>query len=432
MTQAPSLRRQLALTLSLAVIAVWLLVIGITAFAVREEMDEVFDSAQRALAGRILSLSMAELSGGLVAVPVAPHRTYLNYVVRGADGRIMLQSQDGVEALFPGGPIDGFRDTDDQRIFSLTAQGITVEIAEPLAERGEAVRQTIAALMFPVFLLVPLSVAAVVITVRRALRPVDRLRSEVEARDGADLRPVTVQGLPQELAVIATEVNAMLGRLTRTLEAERAFTSNSAHELRTPIAASLAQTQLLILEAPPGPLSDRAQIIEGELRRLARLAEKLLQLARAEGGGSLQVQNMTPFVQAVVDDFWRGSLADRLQLTVPPDPVVALIDPDALAILMRNLIENADRHGAPGGKIMVALHEGGRLTVVNEGPVVAPAALARLTRRFQRGTASVSGAGLGLSIASTIAQAGGGALELFSPARGRNQGFEVEFRPATR
>lgn len=434
-----SLRWRLALGLLGGLMVLSLLVFTAAAIVVREELDEVYDSAMEQTAGRILALVVAEMGvpEQMLAPKVArtqPQEDYLHYVVRGPKGRIVRHSDGTDLALFADGPVAGFRKAQDYRIYSpgpMTG-GYTVELAEPLSYRREATNEATRALFFPIFLLIPFGLSGLVLFVRRAMRPIDRLRDEVTARNGADLSPVSEAGLPQELAGIAAEVNNLLARLTATLEAERAFTTNSAHELRTPIAASLAQTQRLIAEAPPGPLADRARTIEGQLQRLARLSEKLLQLARVEGGGVLvaQKQDVTPFVAAVIEDFRRSGLGDRLHLALPDSAALTRIDPDACAILLRNLIENAERHGSVLGKVEVTLMADGGLRVVNDGPVVAPDTLARLHRRFERGAGAGQGSGLGLAIADTIARNAGGQLRLFSPAQGRTAGFEAEFLPA--
>ena len=93
--------------------------------------------------------------------------------------------------------------------------------------------------------------------------------------------------LPSEIAPIADAVDRLIARLRQALEAERSFTGNSAHELRTPIAAALAQTQRLLAEMPDNAIRERARTVELALRELSRLSEKLLQLAKAEGGGLL-------------------------------------------------------------------------------------------------------------------------------------------------
>ena len=119
------------------------------------------------------------------------------------------------------------------------------------------------------------------------MRSVEHLRDQIEARGGGDLSPGSATDLPIEISPIAKAVNLSMDRLRHVLDAERSFAANSAHELRTPVAAALAQTQRLIAEAPAGPLTKRAVKIEASLHHLTKLSAKLLQLAKAEGGGLL-------------------------------------------------------------------------------------------------------------------------------------------------
>ncbi|MDZ4096352.1 MAG: histidine kinase dimerization/phospho-acceptor domain-containing protein, partial [Paracoccaceae bacterium] len=422
----PSLRRQLALGLSLAITLLWLLAITGAAYVVRHELDEVFDSALQETGERILPLAVLELfdtdnDGAARRVNrVAGHEEFLTYVVRDAVGTILLHSHDADLSIFGPPQGEGFYTTATHRIFTRSAVSgaYVIDVAEPLAHRSEAVRRAVLALILPVFLLVPLGLVLIFWIVRRALRPVERLRAEVTARDGGDLRAVSTDHLPSELTSIARAVNQLLSRLTRTLEAERSFTANAAHELRTPIAAGLAQTQRLIAEAPKGDLADRARRIEAQLQRLARLSEKLMQLARAEGGGVLAdaAQDPAPVLAIVAEDFRRAGQGARLQLALPPNGAAPLrMDPDAFAILVRNLIENALRHGDAAQPVSVSMAPDGTLRVVNGGGVVSPERLAQLTKRFTRGDSRAEGAGLGLAIADTIARNAGMRLQLLSP-----------------
>ena len=430
-----SLRRQLALGLSAGVTALWLLAILGAALVVRHELDEVFDSALQETAERILPLAVLELVGDDRDEPgrvnrVTEHEEYLTYVVRDRQGRILLHSHDAQLADFPGTLTDGFADTASHRIFARSAVSgsFVIEVAEPVVHRREAAFRAISTLVYPVFLLMPLSLLGVFWFVRRSLGPIDRLRDEVTTRDGADLRPVTVAGLPQEVATIATAVNHLLERLARTLDAERAFTANSAHELRTPIAAALAQTQRLIAESPAG--ADRARQVEAQLHRLSRLSEKLMQLARAEGGAVRAApQDLAPVLALVVQDFRRAGQGQRLALSQPDSGAVLPIDPDAFAILARNLIENALRHGDPAQPVTVTMAADGTLRVVNGGNVVPPEQLAGLTQRFTRADSAADGSGLGLAIADTIARGAGARLVLTSPAPGRSDGFAATLLP---
>lgn len=150
--------------------------------------------------------------------------------------------------------------------------------------------------------------------------------------------------------------------------------------MRTPLAATLAQIQRLCREAPEGPLQVRAAQIEASLRELSRLSEKLMQLAKAEGGGLLSQspQDLVSLSAYVVEEPCRQA-GERLQLELPAsEQVLSVIDPDAFAILLRNLIENALKHGAADQPVAVSLEQHG--------------AAARGQRRAPRGATGGAGA----------------------------------------
>lgn len=432
-----SLRRQLATNLSLGITVLWLLTITAVAVTMIHEMNEVFDANLEQTAGRILPLASPKATGQGIEdkppMPVALGDEELNYVIRDPQGTVLLRSRNAVISDFATVVSDGFGHTPTQRTFRETdaASGYSVTVGEPLAHRREAAFDTIGALVLPVFLLVPLCLIAIFWTVRRALRPVDQLRSELSRRGGTDLRPLGEIGLPLEMVTIVKSVNQLLERVNRTLEAERSFTANSAHEMRTPVAAALAQCQRLVAELVKSPAAERAKQVEAELQRLSRLSEKLMQLARAESGSlEAPAQDMVPVLQAVVEDFRRAGHDRRITLTMPETRTAPMaLDPDAFGILARNLIENALRHGDSAEPVQVELCADGRFSVKSGGPAVSHAVLAGLTARFARGGSKAEGSGLGLAIADTIARASGGELTLSSPISGRDGGFEAALKP---
>lgn len=122
-------------------------------------------------------------------------------------------------------------------------------------------------------------------------------------------------------------------------------------------------------------------------------------------------------------DFSQGADAGRVTLSVPDAPTPSDIDPDAVAIVARNLIENALRHGE--GTVGVTLTPQGLLTVENDCPTIPPSELATLSDRFVRGTHAGDGSGLGLAIVHTIAKRIGSPLRLVSPIPGKSTGFNA-------
>ena len=220
----------------------------------------------------------------------------------------------------------------------------------------------------------------------------------------------------------------LLDRLQSAFDAEREFTANSAHELRTPIAGALAQTQRLIAELPRGALVERAGRIETSLSNLGRLAEKLLQLSRAQAGigAGDKPADLIAVIETIIGDYDRDSgTAGRILLENEADEeLIRNVDIDAFAIVMRNLIENALIHGPTDDEVTVKI-DGGIVRVLNGGNVLSQEELAGLKKRFWRGKTKASGSGLGLAIAERIVAQIGGRLDLLSPATGQADGFEA-------
>ena len=141
--------------------------------------------------------------------------------------------------------------------------------------------------------------------------------------------------------------------------------------------------------------------------------------------------SLTPLARApnvkalVVDEASRSSDEDdRIDLTTPDDGVPSDVDPDAFAVLARNLTENALKHGAPDASIEVLL-DADSLTVRNHGPVVAASEVERLMRPFERGSSRSDGSGLGLAIVAAVCRGAGLELSIASPVEGRADGVSA-------
>lgn len=437
MTLPTGMTRQLILLLTAATFVFWLLAVAVGASVMRSEFDEVFDSALKETSARLLPLLVEDLfkrdpGDGPRRIGFAGTEgdEYLTYQLRDSAGRVLLHSHSAEPVPF-GVPLqEGFADTATHRVYTDTAVSGTLflQVADPLDHRREAMTESVASLFLPLALLIPASVLAIWLLVRRTLAPLEELRSQIGIRDGTNLSPLSAGQLPPELGSIAQSVDRLLERLRVALDAEREFAANSAHELRTPIAGALAQTQRLILELPDGVGKRRARDVEKALSGLSHLAEKLLQMARADSGIGLADKDVDlgPIVSLIVRDFQRGAAGKgRIRLTSPAAPLKRRVDVDAFGIALRNLIENAVKHGAAGKSIDVSASADGTLTVTNAGPIVPEAELANLTRRFKRGPTAALGSGLGLAIASMLIERMGGRLELASPTAGRTDGFEA-------
>jgi two-component system OmpR family sensor kinase len=438
MTAPRSLQGRLGLWLGAALTVLWVAAAGLTALIARSEIEEVFDSALQETAQRILPLAVVDILNREEAgisqrlAAIREHDEFFTYIVRDDQGRILLQSHAADPGVFPAWDGIGFRQTESHRLYSDEAvQGtIRITVAEPLAHRASVAREIQMGLGLPLLIVLPVALLAIVLALRASLAPLHQFRDRLSARGARDLSPVAITDLPTEIAPLADTMNGLLGRLEAAFEAERSFAANAAHELRTPLAGAIAQAQRLQAETRDADATARAAEIETTLKRLTRLSERLLQLARAEGGRlrSDVAADLRPVARLIVDDLARGVEPGRILLTLPDSAVMSDLDPDAFAIVLRNLIENALRYGQPETPVEVSLVNDGTLLVANDGPVVSTDELARLTHRFERVRSVGAGSGLGLAIARSIAERTGSSFEVRSPRASSDTGFEARFR----
>ncbi|MDG4719256.1 MULTISPECIES: ATP-binding protein [Thalassospira] len=362
---------------------------------------------------------------------------YLMYQLRAANGDVLLRSHNAVAEPFEA-PIEvGFYQDDDFRIY--TAQSpdgeLFMQVAEPMDHRHEAILESVAAQFLPIGLLIPAVIIGIILGVRQGLVPVQRVRDEIEARGEGNLTPIEQEEAPEEITTIVSAVNSLMGKLEAALNVERSFTANSAHELRTPIAVALAQTQRLVLELPEGhEARKRALQTEASLKRLSRLSEKLLQLARAEAGGGFSPtgynQKLGSTLALVVDDLTRAG-ADGGAIRFDPDNIETLeanIDLDAFAICLRNLIENALKYGSKNEPVEITVVDRNIVRVSNGGPALETANLDDLKTRFKRSHKGGDGSGLGLAIVDAIVRNTRAELNLYSPRPGKADGFMAELK----
>ncbi|RTE67367.1 sensor histidine kinase [Amphritea opalescens] len=436
MKSPKSLQKTLGIGLTLGVVLLWLLALLSTVYVSQNKLNTLFDSALAETAQRIMPLAVVEIlnreePGQLQQImSFEAHDEPLIYLVRDASGRVLLQSHNADPLIFNKTLLKGFSSSENYRFYGAWAVQNTlhIEVAEPLVQRREAIVQMAASLVWPLIFLIPLCFIGTWAFVRYSLRHVRVYRKAIESRGSGDLSPIETKNLPTELHTIAISVNDLLARLSRALESERSFTANSAHELRTPIATALAQIQYLQQDVTAGPLKDKVQKVEATIKGLSGLSEKLMQLAKAEGGGLLATEqhDLVRLLKLIVDDSQRSYSADRLRLTLPHDGVFnSAIDPDAFAILVRNLIDNAIKHGNPNQPVEISFSINGVLTIVNAAEVIPAETLAQLQHRFVRSNTKAQGLGLGLAIADAIVTGVGATMRFNSPATGRSDGFEV-------
>ncbi|MDM0068131.1 ATP-binding protein [Variovorax sp. J31P207] len=438
-----SLAGRLTRTLIVWVGGVWLLCVLGVVWYVDREINHNFDSELIEVSHRMFDMAVHELdklqSENPDARPplIAPPQLYptdaVIYQVVSLHEQVMLRSAEAPIDAFDVPLAAGFANAEPWRIYTVRhpTRELFFQVADPLDERRTALNRTLFGLIIPLGAVLPLLALVLRNVARNELRVLQQLAGEIEQRSGADLRPIQLAGLPKELRSVADHVSQLLERLSQALDVERALAANAAHELRTPLAAARLRLQTAL---DHDLKHDDVRAALDALQMLGHRTEKLLQLSRAESGASLTRApiDLVQLAGTVAQEFWQDPrVNERLSLRVPDSKApVTLGDVDALAIALRNLVENALRYGR--GRVVVEVLEPCTLAVRDFGPGVSAEQLRTLQHRHVRHGSDRAGYGLGLSIVGTIVDKLGARLELSSPPSGAPSGFEarIALRPA--
>jgi two-component system OmpR family sensor kinase len=380
-----SLRRRLTGRVLALVTGAWLATIALSALVLDHEMNEMFDEELQALVETtVLYLDTAQAA----AIP----RTI---GVETGNGervlRILSPDRAASPAPWPALADDGFHDAPGWRILRASAEGVVIEAAHATDWRREEMLEAASAFLVLALPLVLMLIWGLRQTVAEATAPVARLAGAVAARGPDDLSPTGAQGLPQEVQPLADALDAYLARIDALRRSEREFIANAAHELRTPLAAMRNRLAL--------STDTDAPVTIATIDALTRRVERLLQLSRLESGLGLGrgPADLVRILRLLLADV---ALRARQPLRFDDADLESLMvaaDPDALAILLRNLIENALDHGT--GPVQIKLTQAGTLTIENpaDHPILPET-------RHSPGPAS-PGTGLGLSIVRDLARA---------------------------
>ena len=288
-----------------------------------------------------------------------------------------------------------------------------------------------------VLVIVPIVVSGMLLVVpawlamRVALRPWRQLNGEIAARGPNDLAPISFEPRQQELRPVVQTVNALLGRVRESVQRERSFIADAAHELRTPLAALRVNVDALKDRLTDARSSEQLAAMVQSCDRAARLVGQLLQLMRTDAVDSAAAPQAVALDRLVEECLATLSALARprgieLQLDAA-GPVEVWGDPESLASMIDNLVENAIKFSPPHGTVIVGIEaQDGHavLSVADQGPGIAPDLRLRVFDRFYRGPGQTqTGSGLGLAIVKAAVERHHGTVSLATGTAG--QGLRV-------
>lgn len=296
---------------------------------------------------------------------------------------------------------------------------ITIEVIEPIALRQALTGQIARSLVLALLLLVGIVCVIAYLTISAALRPMVQMSREIDSRDDDDLSPLGGHRIPKEIAPLFAAISHLLERLKATIEREREFTDNAAHELRTPLTALKTRAQIAERALAGDP--ERQEVMAGLIaaaNRASSVIDQLLLMTRLNSAGSqFEPCDLSRLTEDVARDLASAAIEKNQDLSADIAPAIQVRGhAGALAMMIRNLIDNAVRYTPAGGTITITLRTDPQgkaiLQVADSGPRIAPAERERVFQRFTRLSTLESGSGLGLAIVEQVVKLHRGSITL--------------------
>lgn len=446
-----SLRNRLIVLLLLATASLW----GLASWSVYQEAElesrQLFDDSLKETAYLLLTVVRHEMAehgpdyaAQMISETEMPESHYLRFQVWDRQGRLIYHSADA--PTLPMVETDAIGYTwsvaGDESLRTFVAWDATrqlqIQIAEPLSHRREITQKTLWRLLWFAVLFLPITTLLIWWIVTRSFAPLRWTSESVAERTGSNLSNVQLGNVPREISPLIVAVNRLLTRIRETLEHERRFTADAAHELRTPLAAIRAHAQVLQGARTTEEATEAAQDIIAGVDRSGRLVDQLLALARLDSAQQRAQSDdrvdLSDLVQQLVEEHQAFAARQRITLSAVVNSAVISGHYQHLEILLRNLLDNALRYTPAGGEVQVSCGEtesGCYLKVSDSGEGIPLDERQPVFERFYRinrlGDRNTYGSGLGLSIVQQLVEQHGAQISLEDGLQGKGISFVVWF-----
>lgn len=422
-----SLRRRLLGLLLGGVSAAWLVTMVFSYIDAHHEVDELFDAQLSQAAQTLLALASHDEGDDIEDLGEATHKYQrrLRFQIWRGDGTLLMRSKNAPK--IPLTVETGFSETHNDpdghwRHFSQWNEdhSLQVQVSENHHIRDELIGHIAWRLLLPALFGLPLIGLWVWLATRKGFASLDGIASQIASRDPQQLQPLHPAAAPEEIRTLLESLNGLFQRVEHTLESERRFTADAAHELRTPLAALQAQLQVAQRARDDDERDRSLSQLQSGLTRAAHLVDQMLHLARLDPESGLpapQTVDLARLAEDICADLGPQILAKNIDfdLTATPDSQVTG-QAEWLGVLIRNLVDNAVRYTPEGGQVRVGIVREKtfvRLSIADSGPGIPVEERESVLRRFHRlNQGNQPGSGLGLAIVARIAELHGALLQL--------------------
>lgn len=438
-----SLRLRLTLLFAVLTAAAWGVASVIAWQQTSKKLDKLFDTQQLLFARRLSVMNFEELRAPPASLGEKKKVRHghidddaLAFAIFTRDGKMVLNDGENGEDIQWHSQREGFSDgylrgdDDEWRFLWLTtADGRhRIAVGQEWDYRREMAMDIVTSQLTPWMIALPLMFVLLIVLLSRELAPLKHLARTLRLRAPDSAESLSVEKIPTEVRPLVESLNQLFQRTHDVMLRERRFTSDAAHELRSPLAALKVQTEVaqLSLDDPQGREKALAQLHQG-IDRATRLVDQLLTLSRLDS--LAQLDDVQP---VAIDDLLRSAVMEmyhpaqqagiELRLHLNVSGISRTGQPLLLSLLVRNLLDNAVRYSPRGSQVDITLNAR-EFRVRDNGPGISPQALARIGERFYRPPGQdATGSGLGLSIVRRIASLHGMRVKF---ANARDGGFEA-------
>lgn len=311
--------------------------------------------------------------------------------------------------------------------------GDRVAIGQRTSIRNEAAHNSEFITLVPILALVPILLIIISIVIHRLFKPLISIVSNIDARSEHDFSEIKLIDLPSEISPFILAINRLLKRTELSVNMQREFVADAAHELRTPLSALSLQAERLQASPNLDEMHHRIAFLKGGIQRMARLLEQLLTLARVETatGTDMKMLSATDCLRTVLEDLMPHIEAKQIDFSFNySEPVTVFTNELKFKIMLKNILENAIKYTPSGGQIEINIdnHQNEvSIHVDDNGLGISKDERVRVFDKFYRIIGSEeTGSGLGLSIVKKIAETVGARIQLQdSPLTNNDAGLRV-------